>query len=311
MATRCRSSRAIAATRRAASTKQQIGRIRDSVAQLRQLDERKQTILRSIESQNKLTDELRREIERGRQREAARRFVSALSAEEANARHEGPRAGPRAAGRGNPRRRTRRPPISTPGRPTSSTPTKACPTRRRRCWAPGTFWPSSSANDADLRQKVRKLYRKTRQAGQRQDRRQREEESAVSRLPRLPRAAAPHSAASRAGDQSRRAGQGAPRARSKPTSRRSSSSRIELLVPPEHPHKDFLTGCVRDALARLDAAEPGARSAPRAHRKGRDARRRGVRPQLAEPAAAAAAPRQARAGGRSRLQERLQAGGAR
>ena len=26
---------------------------------------------------------------------------------------------------------------------------------------------------------------------------------------------------------------------------------IELLVPPEHPHKDFLTGCVKDTLARL------------------------------------------------------------
>ena len=26
---------------------------------------------------------------------------------------------------------------------------------------------------------------------------------------------------------------------------------IELLVPPEHPHKEFLTGCVKDALARL------------------------------------------------------------
>src|SRR3972149_6773464 len=42
---------------------QQISRIRDGVTRLRQLDERKQTILRSIESQNKLTDALRREIE--------------------------------------------------------------------------------------------------------------------------------------------------------------------------------------------------------------------------------------------------------
>ena len=43
---------------------EQISRIRDAVAKLRQLEERKQTILRSIESQNKLSDELRREIER-------------------------------------------------------------------------------------------------------------------------------------------------------------------------------------------------------------------------------------------------------
>src|SRR3990172_11159254 len=43
---------------------QQIARVRDGVARLRQLEERKQTILRSIEPQNKLTDALPREIER-------------------------------------------------------------------------------------------------------------------------------------------------------------------------------------------------------------------------------------------------------
>src|SRR5438477_8361856 len=43
---------------------EQIGRIRTSVSMLRQLEERKQTILRSIESQHALTPELRREIER-------------------------------------------------------------------------------------------------------------------------------------------------------------------------------------------------------------------------------------------------------
>src|SRR5688572_23266477 len=43
---------------------QQIGRIRASVTKLRLLDERKQTILRSIESQHALTDELRLQIER-------------------------------------------------------------------------------------------------------------------------------------------------------------------------------------------------------------------------------------------------------
>ena len=41
---------------------EQIERIRDRVRSLRQLDERKQTILRSIESQGKLTEELRRRI---------------------------------------------------------------------------------------------------------------------------------------------------------------------------------------------------------------------------------------------------------
>src|ERR687897_568219 len=43
---------------------EQIGRIRTSVSKLRQLEERKHTILRSIESQHALTDELRQQIER-------------------------------------------------------------------------------------------------------------------------------------------------------------------------------------------------------------------------------------------------------
>ena len=43
---------------------QQIGRIRESVTKLRMLEDRKQTILRSIESQNALTDELREQISR-------------------------------------------------------------------------------------------------------------------------------------------------------------------------------------------------------------------------------------------------------
>ena len=78
---------------------EQIGRIRNSVAKLRQLEERKQTILRSIESQHKLTDELRVADRAGRQRQAARRFVPAVPAEEADAGHAGPRARARAAGR--------------------------------------------------------------------------------------------------------------------------------------------------------------------------------------------------------------------
>ena len=43
---------------------EQIGRIRESITKLRLLDERKQTILRSIESQHALTDELREQIAR-------------------------------------------------------------------------------------------------------------------------------------------------------------------------------------------------------------------------------------------------------
>ena len=43
---------------------EQIGRIRSTVAKLRLLEDRKQTILRSIESQHALTPELKEQIER-------------------------------------------------------------------------------------------------------------------------------------------------------------------------------------------------------------------------------------------------------
>src|SRR5262245_37827747 len=43
---------------------EQIGRVRAVVSRLRQLEERKQTILRSIESQHALTPELKEQIER-------------------------------------------------------------------------------------------------------------------------------------------------------------------------------------------------------------------------------------------------------
>ncbi len=85
----------------------------------------------------------------------------------------------------------------------------------------------------------------------------------------------------------------------------------EILVPPGHPHADFLRGCARDALGPPDPARAGARGPPRVDRSGRDARRERLRPQSPQPAPAAADPQPPRAGGRSRLQERLQAGRAR
>ncbi len=74
--------------------------IQERVALLRQLADRKQTILKSIENQGKLTDELRAAIRRGRQSQAAGRPLSALQAEEAHAGDDGPREGAGAAGDG-------------------------------------------------------------------------------------------------------------------------------------------------------------------------------------------------------------------
>ena len=101
------------------------------------------------------------------------------------------------------------------------------------------------------------------------------------------------------------------RSRSKPTSPRSSNLAIELLVPPEHAHKDFLTGCVHDTLARLmlPSLEREARRelTEKAETHAVEVFARNLRNLLLQPPL----HRQARAGDRSRLQERLQARGAR
>ena len=51
----------------------------------------------------------------------------------------------------------------------------------------------------------------------------------------------------------------------------------ELLVPTEHPHAEFLRGCARDALTRLVLPSLRARDPPRDDRERRDARGRGLR----------------------------------
>ena len=65
------------------------------------------------------------------------------------------------------------------------------------------------------------------------------------------------------------------------------------------------------SIDRLDSSEPGARSPPRVDRSGRRPRRGRLRPEPAQSAVAAAGPQPPRAGRRSGLQERLQAGRAR
>ena len=85
---------------------------------------------------------------------------------------------------------------------------------------------------------------------------------------------------------------------------------VDELVPADHPHAEFL-GLRPRRLATAGLSQPGARSPPRADRMGRDPRGGGLCPQPAEPAVAKAGPRAPRAGHRPRLQERLQTGGAR
>ncbi len=85
----------------------------------------------------------------------------------------------------------------------------------------------------------------------------------------------------------------------------------ETLVPPGHPHADYLRGCARDALSRLILPQPGAGDPPRADRPCRDPRGGRVRQEPPQSPAAAAGPQPPPAGRRSRLPQRLQAGRAR
>ena len=132
-----------------------------SVSKLRQLEERKQTILRSIESQHALTDELRQQIERAdsvkRLEDLYLPFRPKKQTLATKAREQG--LGPLAEEiltQGKAVRRSR-----CAGRRFRQHQTKACPMRPPRCWAPATSWPSSSARTPSCGSKVRKMYRKT------------------------------------------------------------------------------------------------------------------------------------------------------
>ena len=81
--------------------------IQGRVGLLRQLAERKKTVLKSIEAQGKLTDELRQAIARRRDAQASRRSVPALQAQEAHPGHHRPRERSGTARSGRLERRSR------------------------------------------------------------------------------------------------------------------------------------------------------------------------------------------------------------
>ncbi len=228
---------------------QQIAHIRDSVTRLRQLDERKQTILRSIESQNKLSDELRREIEHAdsvkRLEDLYLPFRPKKQSLATRAREQGlgPLADEIFAG------------------------AKECADLDARAadfinadkgvadaalalLGAGHILAEEFSERADLRQRVRKLYRKSGRLlstkivdDEKKNRTYRDYldfREAVHHIP-------PHRilAINR--------GERANVLRVKIDADEGAIEQLalELLVPAEHPHKDFLTGCVKDALARL------------------------------------------------------------
>ena len=97
----------------------------------------------------------------GRHDEAAGRPLSALQAEETDAGHAGPHAGPGGTGpaKFSPRRRPA--PISTRGPAILPTPIARSPAGPMPSWAPDTSWPSSSASGPTCGSTLREILQRT------------------------------------------------------------------------------------------------------------------------------------------------------
>jgi protein Tex len=228
---------------------QQIGRIRECITKLRQLEDRKQTILRSIESQNKLTDDLRREIE---QADSVKRLEDLYLpyrpkkqslATRAREQGLGPLAAEIFAG------------------------DKACENLDARAadfinvdkgvtdaalalLGAGHILAEEFSERADLRQRARKIYRKSGRlfSTKIEDN---EKKNRVFRDYLDFREAVHHIPPHRVLAINRGERANVLRVKIESDEGAIEWQAVELLVPPEHPHKDFLTGCVKDALSRL------------------------------------------------------------
>ena len=228
---------------------QQIARIRDSVTHIRQLDERKQTILRSIESQNKLTDELRREIERSdsvkRLEDLYLPFRPKKQSLATRAREQGlqPLADEILA--------AAKEVADLDARAADFVSTdKGVADAALALLGAGHILAEEFSERADLRQRVRKIYRKSGRLvstkivdDEKKNRTFRDYldfREAVHHIP-------PHRIL--AINRGERAN--VLRVKIEADEPAMYEAAIELLVLPEHPHKEFLTGCVKDALARL------------------------------------------------------------
>jgi protein Tex len=228
---------------------EQIGRIRESVTKLRLLDERKQTILRSIESQHALTDELREQIARA---DSVKRLEDLYLpyrpkkqtlATKAHEQGLAPLAQE----------------ILTQDKAAADLDTRAAdfvntdkgiPDAATALLGAGHILAEQFSENPELRQKVRKLYRKTGKlvSAKLEDNPKKNQQfhdyldfrEPLSRIP-------PHRVlAINRGERAKILN-----VRVEADAAAIEELGIEQLVPPDHVHKDFLTGCVRDALARL------------------------------------------------------------
>ena len=226
-----------------------IGRIRSGVSKLRQIEERKQTILRSIQSQNKLTDELRHEIERAdsvkRLEDLYLPFRPKKQSLALKAREQG--LGPLAE------EILEQAPLCADMDLRASdfaNTDKGVPDAASALLGAGHILAEQFSEHPDLRQKVRKLYRKSGRllSTKIADDNKRNAQFAdyldyrepLSRVP-------PHRVlAINRGEKAH-----VVRVKIEADVPAIEQLAIEVLVPPEHRHKDFLAGCVRDALNRL------------------------------------------------------------
>ena len=227
----------------------QIERIRDRVTAMRLLAQRKQTILRSIESQGKLTDELRRQIERAdhvRRLEdlylpskpkkqtlatkAIEQGLEPLAREIFEADKAVDDLDARAADFVNE--------------------DKGVATPAEALLGAGHIVAEKYSEQADLRQRARKIFRtsgKLTSTQVKDDHKRnaqfRDYHAFSELLSRVP----PHRVmAINRGEKA-----GVLRVRIETDTEAIHRVAGELLVPDDHPHKDFLSGCVRDSIDRL------------------------------------------------------------
>ncbi len=123
---------------------EQIGAIREALAHIRQVEDRRSTILRSLESQGKLSDELKERINNAQSvRELDDLYLPYKPKKQTLASRAGSRGSTFWRTKSFAMMRRRR--ISTSGPPISLTPIKGSIARRSPSPAPAIFWRKSSA----------------------------------------------------------------------------------------------------------------------------------------------------------------------
>jgi uncharacterized protein len=228
---------------------EQIGRIRASVTSLRLLEERKQTILRSIESQHALTPELRAEIERA---DSAKRLEDLYLPYRPKKQTLATRATEQGlAPLANEILKEEKTAADLDARAADFVNTdKGVPDGATALLGAGHILAEQFSESPELRQKVRKLYRKTGKlvSTKVEDNPKKNQQfhdylDFKESLHRVP----PHRVlAINRGERAKIL-----RVRIDADSEAIEKLGVELLVPETHAHKEFLIGCVRDALVRL------------------------------------------------------------